>query len=72
MIRCSQTTGRVPSEWRIAVILLYKSGYREEPLNHVPASLTSIIIKLCENVRKKKKRMEYLEESKRLIETVWF
>ncbi len=62
-------SGKVPQQWkRSDVILIYKSGNKEEPLNHRPVSLTSIVCKLCERVIKKQ-WIECLEKEN--IQTGW-
>ena len=61
IIKFSLKTGKVPKEWKRADIMaIYKNGNKEEPRNHRPVSLTSIVCKVCEKVIKKQ-RTEYFE-----------
>ncbi len=54
IIKCSLSTGRVPKEWkREDIVPIYKCAKKEEPLNYRPVSMTSIVCKICEKVKKK-------------------
>jgi len=45
----SWLTGEVPDDWRIAnVTSIYKKGQKENPGNHRPVSLTSVLGKIME------------------------
>ena len=45
----SRLTGQVPDDWRIASVTpIYKKGWKEEPGNHRPVSLTSVPGKVME------------------------
>ena len=47
-------------EWKRADTMpIYKKGNKEEPFNHRPVSLTSIVCKICEII--KKQWTDYLE-----------
>ena len=60
IIECSLKTGKVPKEWKTADIMpIYKNGNKEKPLNYKLVSLTSIVCKICEVI--KKQWTEYLE-----------
>jgi len=45
----SWLTGEVPDDWRIAIVTpIYKKGWKEDPGNYTPVSLTSVIGKITE------------------------
>ena len=47
----SLLTGKVPEDWRLAnVIPVYKKGWREDPGNCRPVSLTSVPGKIMEQI----------------------
>ena len=49
--RLSLQTGKVPSDWRQALVTpIYKKGEHYDPINYRPVSLTSIPCKLLEHV----------------------
>ena len=53
LVKTSLKQGRVPKDWKRAIIVpIYKGGRREDPLNYRPVSLTSVVGKLCEKVIK--------------------
>jgi len=44
-------TREVPVDWRLAnVMLIYKKGWKENPGNHSPVSLTSVLSKVMEQI----------------------
>jgi len=50
-IICQQSwlTGEVPDDWRIASVTpIYKKGWKEDPGNYRPVSLTSVPDKIVE------------------------
>jgi len=45
----SWLTGEVPDDWRIATVTpIYKKGWKEDPGNYRPVSLTSVLGKIME------------------------
>jgi len=47
----SWLTGEVPDNWRLANVMpVYKKGWKEDPGNYRPASLTSIPGKIMEQI----------------------
>ncbi|KFP94832.1 hypothetical protein N329_06578, partial [Haliaeetus albicilla] len=45
----SWSTGEVPDNWRLASVMpIYKKGWREDPGNYSPVSLTSVLGKIME------------------------
>ena len=63
IIVCSFKEGKVPLDWKRAnIVLIYKGGSKENPLNYRPVSLTSVVAKICERIVKAR-WMQYLEES---------
>lgn len=49
VIECLLKMGKVPRRWKRAnIIPVYKNRSTEEPLNHRPVLLTSIVCKICE------------------------
>lgn len=62
LITTSLQQGQVPRDWKRAdIVPIYKSGNKEDPSNYRPVSLTSVVVKLCERIIKKR-WSEYLEE----------
>ena len=53
IIECSINAEKVPKEWkRIDIMPISKNGNKEEPLIYRPVSLTSIVCKICEVIKK--------------------
>lgn len=51
IINHSLTSGKVPAEWKEAIILpLYKAGDRTDPNNFRPISILPVVGKLCEKI----------------------
>ena len=47
----SWLTGEVPDNWRLANVMpVYKKGWKEDPGNYRPASLTSVPGKIMEQI----------------------
>ena len=60
IIECSIKTEKVPKEWKRADIMpIYKNWNKEEQFNFRPVSLSSIVCKICEII--KKQWTDYLE-----------
>jgi len=50
LFNCSYTEGRLPQDWKNAVITpIFKKGRRSDPENYRPISLTSVICKIMES-----------------------
>ncbi len=53
MINVSLSQGKVPMDWKEAnIVLIYKGESKEDPLNYTPVSLTSVVSKMCEKIKK--------------------
>ena len=62
LISNSLQQGQVPKDWKRAnIVPIFKSGSKEDPSNYRPVSLTSVVVKLCESVIKKRWN-NYLEK----------
>ena len=64
LISKSLQQGQVPKDWKKAdIVPIFRSGNKENPSNYRPVSLTSVVVKLCESVIKKRWN-DYLERKK--------
>ena len=63
IIESSLKESRVPLDWKRAnIVPIHKGGDKEEPLHYIPASLTSVVAKICEKIVKDK-WLKFLEET---------
>lgn len=64
LISLSLLQGKTPKDWKRAnIVPVYEGGNKEDPLNYRPASLLSVVGKLCERIVKDK-WVEYLEKNR--------
>ena len=57
---------RVPLHWKTAnIVPIHKRGDKEEPLNYIPVSLTSVLAKICEKILKDR-WLKFFEETNTL------
>ena len=69
LVSLSLSQGRVPKDWKranMSIVLVFKGGSRENPLNYRPVPLMSAAGKMCERIVKEA-WMNYLEDSNVLM-----